>query len=184
MQETFKEILKELKNELNKVQSKCKSIAIKDGRSLDYEFYGGKSEAYTKAIEIVEQAAAVEYNNWIPHDEPPKTDDYVLLSFENFRIPMVGRYEEDEEGGAYYIGDEDKTCVSHDVYVNAWQPLPKPYNPKIEVNYKLTNGDKIRSMSNDELAEFLTHAETLGYNDSSVSGKLEMIEWLKLEAEG
>ena len=35
----------------------------------------------------------------------------------------------------------------------------------------------------EELAEFLTHAETLGYNDSSVSGKLEMIEWLQSEVE-
>lgn len=82
MQETFKEILKELKNELNKVQSKCKSIAIKDGRSLDYEFYGGKSEAYTKAIEIVEQAAAADYNGgWIPCNKkmpPVETEVFIL----------------------------------------------------------------------------------------------------------
>ena len=38
-------------------------------------------------------------------------------------------------------------------------------------------------MSDEELAEFLIHVETLGYNDSSVSGKLEMIEWLQSEVE-
>lgn len=48
---------------------------------------------------------------------------------------------------------------------------------------KYTNADRIRSMSDEELAEFLTHAETLGYNDSSVSGNLEMIEWLQSEVE-
>ena len=48
---------------------------------------------------------------------------------------------------------------------------------------KQTNADRIRSMGDEELAEFLTHAETLGYNDSSVSGKLEMIEWLQSEVE-
>lgn len=46
-----------------------------------------------------------------------------------------------------------------------------------------TNADRIRSMSDEELAEFLTHVETLGYNDSSVSGKLEMIEWIQSEVE-
>lgn len=46
-----------------------------------------------------------------------------------------------------------------------------------------TNADRIRSMSDEELAEFLINVETLGYNDSSVSGKLEMIEWLQSEVE-
>ena len=48
---------------------------------------------------------------------------------------------------------------------------------------KQTNADRIRSFSDEELAEFLIHVETLGYNDSSVSGKLEMIEWLQSEVE-
>ena len=48
---------------------------------------------------------------------------------------------------------------------------------------KQTNADRIRSMSDEELAEFLTHAETLGYNDSSLSGNLEMIKWLQSEVE-
>ena len=90
------------------------------------------SSAYKDAIEIVNRAAA-EYNNgWIPCSEPPKTSDYILLSFSNFSVPMVGRYEENDDGGAYYIGDEDKSCVSQDIFVNAWQPLPEPYQPKGE----------------------------------------------------
>lgn len=70
---------------------------------------------------------------WIPvedQDRQPKDDEYILLSFENFDLPMVGRYEENKEGGAFYLGDEEDTCVSQDLYVNAWQPLPKPYSPK------------------------------------------------------
>ena len=51
-------------------------------------------------------------------------------------------------------------------------------------NYKrMTQSDRIRSFSDEKLAEFLIHVETLGYNDSSVSGKLEMIEWLQSEVE-
>ena len=40
----------------------------------------------------------------------------------------MGRYEEDENGGNYYIGDEMETCLQNDIYVNAWLPLPKCYN--------------------------------------------------------
>ena len=47
----------------------------------------------------------------------------------------------------------------------------------------MTNVDRIHSMNIEELAEFLIHVETLGYNDSSVSGKMEMIDWLQSEVE-
>lgn len=70
-------------------------------------------------------------NGWIPCSERlPETDKYILLSFENFSIPAVGRYEEDEEGGAFFIGDDDGSCSSYGLFVNAWQPLPKPYKPE------------------------------------------------------
>lgn len=82
--------------------------------------------AYDRAIEIVEEEADV----WIPADEPPKDDNYILLSFENYSCPLVGRYEPDGEmGGAYYIGDCDgeDTCIANNLFVNAWMPLPEPY---------------------------------------------------------
>ena len=68
-------------------------------------------------------------NPWIPIAERlPETDDYILISFENFNVPQVGRYEADEDGcGEFYPGDEDFTYKSIDLYVNAWMPLPKPY---------------------------------------------------------
>ena len=88
--------------------------------------------ATEKAIEIVKQEAEQYNNGWIPCSEPPEDDKYVLLSFENFSVPMVGRYEEDENGGAFYVGDDDKSCVSHDMFVNAWMNLPVPYQTKGE----------------------------------------------------
>ena len=60
----------------------------------------------------------------------PKDGERVLLSFANFSIPLVGRYEEDKEGGTFYIGDEEESCVSQDMIVNAWMPLPEPYRPE------------------------------------------------------
>lgn len=69
-------------------------------------------------------------DGWIPVDERlPEDDRYILLSFENFSLPLVGRYEENEKGGAFYLGDcdEEDTCISNDLYVNAWTYLPERY---------------------------------------------------------
>lgn len=69
-----------------------------------------------------------EFGQWIPCEEQvPENDVYVLLSFDNFSIPIVGRYEEDDGGGSFYAGDEDVTLISQDMFVNAWMPLPEPY---------------------------------------------------------
>lgn len=67
-------------------------------------------------------------DGWIPCSEMlPDNNNYILMSFENSSIPMVGRYEEDETGGAFYIGIQDETCISRDLFVNAWKPLPDPF---------------------------------------------------------
>lgn len=55
----------------------------------------------------------------------PEPGDYVLLSFPDFSVPAIGRYDEDEEGGAFFISDETES--SQDMFVNAWMPLPEPY---------------------------------------------------------
>lgn len=75
---------------------------------------------------------------WIPVEERlPEEDEYVLMSFENFSLPMIGRYEKDNDGGgAWYAGDDDgcDTCSSQDLFVNAWLPLPKPCRVEVEEN--------------------------------------------------
>ena len=135
------------------------------------------SEAEVK--EILEQEE--KKGGWIPASEAPKTGEYILLSFENFSVPMVGRYEEDKNGGAFYIGDEDEKCVEQDIFVNAWMPLPEPYSADTEKPQ--TNADRIRSMTDKELADFLVTVEIYGYNDQSISGTYEMKEWLLMESE-
>lgn len=65
----------------------------------------------------------------------PEEDEYVLMSFENFTLPIIGRYKKDNDGGgAWYVGDADgcDTCSSQDLFVNAWMPLPKPYRANME----------------------------------------------------
>jgi len=66
---------------------------------------------------------------WIPVSERlPKSGEYILLSFENFSLPVVGRYEGNkDEGGNFYVGDDTETCLEEELIVNAWMPLPEPY---------------------------------------------------------
>ena len=47
----------------------------------------------------------LEGSRWIPVDEKhPDSDSLVLVSFENFGMPDIARYEEDESGGVFYPG--------------------------------------------------------------------------------
>lgn len=68
---------------------------------------------------------------WIPVEERlPEDDNYILLSFENCSLPLVGRYGADSDGGgAFYLGDcvGEDTCIWQNLFVNAWMPLPEPY---------------------------------------------------------
>lgn len=95
----------------------------------DKDLHKATQLAFDECMEIVEELSK-EYKSdgWIPVSEHyPDTGKYILLSFSNFSTPVVGRWEEDENGGAFYVGDEQDSCVSQDLYVNAWQPLPQPY---------------------------------------------------------
>lgn len=91
-------------------------------------------ENYAKAMTLLE--GQIEEHSWIPVEERlPEEDEYVLMSFENFTLPIIGRYEKDNDGGgAWYAGDDDgcDTCSSQDLFVNAWMPLQKPYRAEIE----------------------------------------------------
>lgn len=52
----------------------------------------------------------------------------------------------------------------------------------------MTNADRIRIMTDIELAEFLNEVEAAGYNDNSITPKdrnghnMDMIDWLQSES--
>lgn len=140
---------------------------------------------------------------WIPVDEQiPNTDKYILVSFENFTIPDIGRYETDEDGnGAFYPGDDDKSYAKYGLFVNAWMPLPESYSTDAEkphIEKPQTNADRIRSMTDEELAEFLPIAsnficqpteECIRNTVMNHCGECERTEecamkWLRAESEG
>ena len=107
---------------------------------MDYEDTGcnpGDVEGFIELggnlVKIV--AEYVKKCRWIPVEERlPELGEYVLISFSNFSVPAIGRYDEDEEGGAWFIGDETESLVSQDMFVNAWMSLPEPYRAEVEEN--------------------------------------------------
>lgn len=127
IEESQKMYLEDLKN--NRLQGLLEQEVIGDTVS---DIGVGINLAMTAVQELLEEFDEYDNKNdtrWIPciTEQYPENGKYVLLSFANFSVPCVGRYEEDEEGGAFYIGDDDESCVSQDMIVNAWMPLPKCY---------------------------------------------------------
>ena len=87
-----------------------------------------------KCMELAEEKKK---NRWIPADNPPKANEdgepnYILLSLDNFTIPCVGTYREDDDGGAYYTDIGEKSLAGIESFVNAWRPLPERYREENE----------------------------------------------------
>lgn len=77
-----------------------------------------------------EVTALKKKDRWIPvgqEEKKPPEEGYILLSFENCSLPEIGRYAGDENGGAFYAGDDEESCISMGLAVNAWRPLPEQY---------------------------------------------------------
>lgn len=99
-----------------------------------------------------------------------------------------------------HFGDITKTCMANGIidstikaieklatYENAEKHgLPERYEADEKdtpAEKPQTNADRIRSMTDEELADFLVTVETYGYHDQSISGTYEMKEWLLMESE-
>lgn len=87
--------------------------------SFDIVLYCENEEEQKKAKEMIKNARA-----WIPVTERlPDDDRYIMLSFANFSMPEIGRYE----GGVFYEGDCEEPCSKYGFRVNAWMELPEKY---------------------------------------------------------
>lgn len=60
-------------------------------------------------------------DEWRSLDELPKEGEYILISFANYGLPDIGRYED----GVFYPGDETKSFKEYGLIVNGWRPLPR-----------------------------------------------------------
>lgn len=112
-------------------------MIIKDElKNIIKEYFKSKVSEKVDAWDLVDICAdlqrlidELDSDIWNPVEESVPTDGrYILLSFENFSLSLVGRYQEDEDGGgAFYIGDDDEPCVKDELFVNAWMELPERY---------------------------------------------------------
>ena len=70
-----------------------------------------------KKQELVDRLAMYEdqeeKGRWIPISEQlPEDESYIIVSFENATMPDIARYEENDEGGTFYPGDDEKSYSS------------------------------------------------------------------------
>lgn len=97
----------------------CGKAVIKDKNKL--------SEAMEKLAKLEDTEDTNVLSRWIPISERlPEDESCILVSFENYAMPDIARYEENDEGGTFYPGDDEKSYLSYGLFVNAWMPLPEP----------------------------------------------------------
>ena len=107
------------------------------------EYHAGKavikdknklSEAMDKLARYEDAEDTNVPGKWIPCSEKlPEDESYILVSFENASMPDIARYEENDEGGTFYPGDDEKSYSSYGIFVNAWMPLPELYKTTKEL---------------------------------------------------
>ena len=91
------------------------------------------SEQYFEVVENKDTKDTSVPGKWIPITErTPEDESYILVSFENATMVDIARYEEDDEGGRFYQGDDDEAYSKYGMYVNAWMPLPELYKSEEE----------------------------------------------------
>lgn len=103
---------------------------IEDDRELKMEMCKNLEWGWTEeTVAAIEMGIhALKETQWILISERlPEDESYILVSFENFTMPDIARYEENDEGGTFYPGDDEKSYSSYGVFVNAWMPLPEVF---------------------------------------------------------
>ena len=210
MQEVFEKIIEKLEEEnsrLKRLRNNC--IALSDSEVSAIE-----NKAYNFSIEIVQQEAEKYNNGWIPCSERvPKVEDLHEKSVDDCTCYLIQRrcgimdvaHYIKVYGEPYF---EANSIKMKDVV--AWMPLPEQYKPKFvqkcvnpsskeeieELNKKIrsipvctypTNADRIRSLSDEELAVFLCKVKAdyqwTEHEFPSDEEFGEWVEWLQSEVE-
>ena len=142
------------------------------------------------------KAKKPEYGQWIPVSERlPEDCDmrFYMCIVENHEedLPMFCQYEEERGFGFWRDIYDEKTLgfVDSEFQTNeelryekvvAWMPLPEPYSTDTEKPQ--TNADRIRSMTDEELAEWF-NTVTKDVLCGSTWNKKGWLKWLREESE-
>lgn len=116
---------------------------------------------------------------WIPVAERLPEDGIYIITFD-------GEFDGQKKVFTGMCGIENGRWWDEDGYVTAWMPLPEPYR-KGEPP-KQTNADRIRSMTDEELAAFCCKVKAdyqwadHEFPDEDACEDWE--EWLRAESEG
>lgn len=100
--------------------------------TYDVTVHCESEEEQERVVGILER-----YPGWIPVEDTehtPENESYVLVSFSNASLPGFARYEENDEGGTYYPGDDEDSYLKYGLFVNAWMPFPELYREDIKTN--------------------------------------------------
>lgn len=126
--------LSEVEGEIRKEKMKdCQPDRYDDGLMAAT----GIVREYVEKMCKIDEAEGKVDQSWIPCSERfPDGDRYILVSFENSTMPDIARYEENDEGGTFYPGDDEKSYSSYGFFVNAWMPLPELYRREDEQDHE------------------------------------------------
>ena len=122
---------------------------------------------------------------WISVSERlPKKNKKVIIftKTENFYIGTYCQNIDKEQDGVFLIRDNIYMQIDR---IAAWMPLPEPYRGE---EPKQTNADRIRNLTDEELAAFCCKVKAdyqwadHEYPDEDACGDWE--EWLRAESEG
>ena len=99
--------LSEVEGEIRKEKMKdCQPDRYDDGLMAATETV----REYVEKMCKIDEAEGKVDQSWIPCSERfPDGDRYILVSFENSTMPDIARYEENDEGGTFYPGDDEKS---------------------------------------------------------------------------
>lgn len=127
-----KELLKALKCSISTPPCSCEGCKYRVLEEVGEDFpaphdfeengkkYWGSCNIDTMVADAIDKIESLKWH-LVSEEDFPDSARYILLHFDNFSTPLVGRFEE----GSFYIGDDFEPCVVDDIFVDAWMELPK-----------------------------------------------------------